>query len=169
MGKNNSSFGKGWDGGPGRAGSKRSRTGAGAPVPTPRSPRARRFRRIRPLSCTPTVQVPRIRPLRPLYLLRTQLRLPTSISPCSRRCLGFPPHHHDPPATDSASLAYSNARVRTFDSDCAVWQGAAAAGAAAMVSDTSSATAQLPAAHASPLYTHPTRGQRSSTAGFRGS
>ncbi len=33
--------------------SKHARTGAGAPVPTPRSPRARRFRRIRPLSCTP--------------------------------------------------------------------------------------------------------------------
>ena len=32
---------------------KRSRTGAGAPVPTPCSPRARRFRRARPLSCTP--------------------------------------------------------------------------------------------------------------------
>ena len=53
MGKNNSSFGKGWDGGPGRAGRKRSRTDAGAPVPTPCSPRARRFRRARPLSCTP--------------------------------------------------------------------------------------------------------------------
>ena len=36
-----------------RWGSKRSRTGAGAPIPTPRSPRARRFRRARPLSCTP--------------------------------------------------------------------------------------------------------------------
>ena len=33
--------------------SKRSRTDAGAPVPTPCSPRARRFRRARPLSCTP--------------------------------------------------------------------------------------------------------------------
>ena len=32
---------------------KRSRTDAGAPVPTPCSPRARRFRRARPLSCTP--------------------------------------------------------------------------------------------------------------------
>ena len=36
----------------GRGGRGR-RTGAGAPVPTPCSPRARRFRRTRPLSCTP--------------------------------------------------------------------------------------------------------------------
>ena len=40
-------------GGQARHQSKRARTDAGAPVPTPRSPRARRFRRIRPLSCTP--------------------------------------------------------------------------------------------------------------------
>ena len=33
--------------------SKSARTDAGAPVPTPCSPRARRFRRARPLSCTP--------------------------------------------------------------------------------------------------------------------
>ena len=33
--------------------SKTARTDAGAPVPTPRSARARRFRRARPLSCTP--------------------------------------------------------------------------------------------------------------------
>ena len=36
----------------GRAGKLR-RTDAGAPAPTPCSPRARRFRRARPLSCTP--------------------------------------------------------------------------------------------------------------------
>jgi hypothetical protein len=41
---------KGNDGGRAR---HSSRTGAGAPVPTPCSPRARRFRRTRPLSCTP--------------------------------------------------------------------------------------------------------------------
>ena len=41
---------KGNDGGRAR---HSSRTGAGAPVPTPCSPRARRFRRARPLSCTP--------------------------------------------------------------------------------------------------------------------
>ena len=49
-------FEKGYDGNKGgdaRWRSKRSRTGAGAPVPTPCSPRARRFRRARPLSCTP--------------------------------------------------------------------------------------------------------------------
>ena len=41
-------------GGQARHQSKRARTDAGAPVPTPRSPRARRFRRTRPLSCTPS-------------------------------------------------------------------------------------------------------------------
>ena len=114
-------------------------------------------------------QAPQIWPLRPLYLLRTQLRLLTSISPCSRRCLGSPRITTTPHPPILRRLPIPNARVRTFDSDCAVWQAAGAAGAAAMVSDTSSATAQLPAAHVSQSYTHPTRGQRSSTAGFRGS
>ncbi len=53
-----------------------------------------------------------------------------------------------------------NARVRTLGSDCAVWQAAGAAGAAATVLDTPSATAQLPALQVSPLYTAPTRAQR---------
>ena len=152
----------------GRAGKLR-RTDAGAPVPTPRSACARRFRRTRPLSCTTSAQVPQIWPLRPLYLLRTQWRLLPSISPCSRRCLGSPHITTTIHPPILRRLPIPNACVRTFDSDCAVWQAAGAAGAAAMVSDTSSATAQLPAAHVSPLYTHPTRRQRSSTAGFRGS
>ena len=41
------------EGGQARHKSKRARTGAGAPVPTPCAPRARRFRRARPLSCAP--------------------------------------------------------------------------------------------------------------------
>ena len=52
----NMGFGKnhtGNAGGKARHPIKRSRTDAGAPVPTPCSPRARRFRRARPLSCTP--------------------------------------------------------------------------------------------------------------------
>ena len=105
MGKNNSSFGKGWDGGPGRAGSKRSRTGAGAPVPTPCSPRARRFRRARPLSCTPyragasDTATPAVIPAEnametddPAQAMQPQ---PFKVAPAS------PP----PPITDSASVA----------------------------------------------------------------
>jgi hypothetical protein len=58
-----------------------------------------------------------------------------------------------PPPTHRLRLACltPNARVRTLGSDCAGWQAAGAAGAAATVLDPPSATAQLPASQVSPF------------------
>ena len=121
MGKNNSSFGKGWDGGPGRAGSKRSLTGTGAPVTTPCSPRASRFRRARPLSCTPyragaadTATV--AAPAASVAAMATAgshatVRLPALPAPPA----GKPPPQLPPPSRFSAPMRTARTHARTHN------------------------------------------------------
>ena len=135
-------------------GGKRSRTDAGAPVPTPCSPRARRFRRTRPLSCTPNraAQVPRIRPFRPFYPLRTRWRPMNPLSPCSHGRLRSPRRRHRHPQRTDAHGTHAQ-----LAPDCAVGQAASAASAAPIEPSTS--TAQQPASPVRPLSachcTHP--------------
>ena len=161
MGKTPTSFGRLNTKGPiGRAG-KRSRTGASAPVPTPCSPRARRFRRARPLSCTPyrtgaadtatPAALPAANAMQTDGTAEPMQPQPPEVVPAS-------PPPPQPPILPR--LPMPNARVRTLGSDCAGWQAAGAAGAAATVVDPPSATAQLPASQVSPLYAAPTRAQR---------
>ena len=59
-----------------------------------------------------TAQVPPIRPLRPVYPLRTRCRPMIPLSPCSHSRPRSPPHHRHPPLTDSASVALRPAHAR---------------------------------------------------------
>ena len=52
-----------------------------------------------------TAQVPPMRPLRPVYPLRTRCRPMGPLRPCSHSRPRSPPHHRQPPLTDSASVA----------------------------------------------------------------
>jgi hypothetical protein len=107
MGENNGTFQKRKPPGPGCGGGKRSRPDAGAPVPTPRSSRARRFRRTRPLSCTP-YRAGAADTATPAVLPAANAMETADFDQSMQSALpGVPPHHHDPPPTDSASLAYS--------------------------------------------------------------
>ena len=91
---------------------KRSRTDAGAPVPTPCSPRARRFRRARPLSCTPyragasdtatPAGIPAENAMQTDDTTQPMQPQPSEVAPAS------PP----PPLTDSASVALRPAHAR---------------------------------------------------------
>ena len=88
-------------------GGKLRRVDAGAPVPAPRSPRARRFRRARPLSCTP-YRAGASDTATPAGIPAANAIETADFDQSMQSALpAVPPHHHDPPPTDSASLAYS--------------------------------------------------------------
>ena len=105
--------------------SKRSRTGAGAPVPTPCSPRARRFRRARPLSCTPyrTGAADTATPA----ALPAEIAMQTNDTAQAMQPQPFEVAPASPPPPQPPilpRLPMPNARVRTLGSDCAGWVAA---------------------------------------------
>ena len=147
-------------GGATRHGSKRRRGDAGASVPTPRSPRARRFRRPSGAVIAPSTEAHSNRPLQLLPLPRTSRWRLVEVMPQ----YVYQPHNPHQPGSHRRSslppdflhrcarLACTHAQLAA---GCAVGQAGDEAAAAATANDAPSTTAQVPAAQVSPGYAAP--------------